>query len=108
MKKAQTISDSSQSHGNNNTFLGTRNPRQVRAINALLESPITREQLDRVAGCSNSPDLISRLRARGLEIRCKSKNVRDRDDKLCQVGVYELTELDRQKIAEWQKCKEAV
>ena len=47
-------------------FTGTDNPRHLRALTALLRRPVSREQLDSIAGCSNGPALISDLRDRGL------------------------------------------
>ena len=47
-------------------FNGTDNPRYLRAIHALLVRPVPREQLDRVAGCSNGPALVAALRDLGL------------------------------------------
>ena len=52
-------------------------PRELRAINALMQHPMPREKLDREAGCSNSPELVSNLRRKGLEIPCE--RVKDRD-----------------------------
>lgn len=63
-------------------FSGTDNPRFLRAIHALLVRPIPREQLDRVAGCSNGPALIAELRDLGLGkdgLPCTMVPDRDRD-----------------------------
>lgn len=44
-------------------------PRQKRLLQALLSGPVTREQADRISRASNSPDVVARLRARGVCIR---------------------------------------
>ena len=42
------------------SFSGTDNPRHLRVIQAVTVRPISREELDRVAGCANGPDLVIR------------------------------------------------
>jgi len=64
--------------------------RQMRAINALRSRPIMREELDRLAGCSNSPELVRQLRCKGLDIECQKISVLDRDGKVCKSGRYEF------------------
>lgn len=72
------------------------NPREHRALLALLAAPLTREQLDRVAGASNSPDLVARLRhGLGLGIPCEREPVKDRDGRTVQRGVYRLAPTDK-------------
>lgn len=39
-------------------FTGTSNPRELRAIHALMIRPMPREHLDKFVGCSNGPDLV--------------------------------------------------
>ncbi|ONJ06921.1 hypothetical protein A8F33_10195 [Burkholderia cenocepacia] len=91
-------------------FTGTRSPRHLRALRALLASPagLAREQLDRVAGCSNGPALVSDLRAKGLEVPCFMRTVHDRDDREVEAGVYVLTELDRNKVGRWLAAQDGV
>ena len=60
-----------------------------------------REELDRVAGCSNGPELISNLRQRGLEIPCERTKKKDRDLFDCYPGVYFLTPKDRRLVFRW-------
>lgn len=86
---------------NSAKFTGTDNPRHLRAIDALLRRPIPREALDRIAGASNSPELIAELRRRGLEVPCERISFTDRDGKECRPGVYSLTKADRRKIYQW-------
>jgi hypothetical protein len=83
---------------NHTEFRLTDNPRELRALHALLRRPMPREHLDREAGCSNGPDLISRLRDRGLEIPCDKAPVIDRDGREVKCGIFHLTATDRRKL----------
>ena len=80
-------------------FAGTDNPRHLRAIAALRVRSQTREAIDRVAGCSNGPDLIAELRRRDLDVPCTRIPCYDRDGREVQRGVYHLTNADRRKLA---------
>ncbi len=72
-----------------------QSPRQSRALSALLTGPKTREQIDRIAGASNSPDVIGRLRKRfGLTLPCELERIRDQDGRSVERGVYSLTDED--------------
>src|SRR5215813_10833729 len=82
-------------------FTGTENPRHLRALSALLRRPMPREHLDREAGCSNGPQLVSELRARGLEVPCERAPVIDRDGREVYRGVYTLSQCDRRHISRW-------
>ena len=88
-------------------FLGTDNPRYLRAIQALITRPVPREELDRVAGCSNGPALIAELRALGLPapecLPCHRVPCFDRDGEEVRRGVYSLTPLGRRRITEWKR-----
>ena len=79
-------------------FLGTDNPRHLRAIHALWVSPQPREAIDNRAGCSNGPELIAELRRRGLEIPCERTQVIDRDGVTVRIGIYSLSSQDRAMI----------
>lgn len=83
-------------------FLGTDNPRELRAIHSLLVRPMPREHLDRAVGCSNGPDLVSRLRDKGLELPCDMVPDTDRDGNHIKRGVYFFTSNDRRHIRAWQ------
>lgn len=83
-------------------FLGTNNPRHLRAIAALLRRPMPRESLDKEAGASNAPELVAELRRRGLEVPCERIRFIDRDGYLCRPGVYRFTTADRRKFYAWQ------
>lgn len=70
--------------------------REHRALMALLAEPLTREQLDRTAGCSNGPDLMMNLRRKlGLKIECQMQDVEDRDGRVVKRGRYVLTDDDQ-------------
>ena len=82
-------------------FSGTDNPRQLRALTVLLRRPVPREQLDSLAGASNSPELVAELRRRGLEVPCERIRFIDRDGYTCRPGVYSLTLADRRMVYAW-------
>jgi len=79
----------------------TSNPRHLRGLRLLMIRPVKREELDKVAGCSNAPELVAELRRRGLEIPCTRLKCLDRDGKECRPGIYHLTEKDRRVIYRW-------
>ena len=75
-------------------------PRHRRIVHALQTRSRTREQIDRIAGASNGPDEILRLREKlGIEIPCVRIPAFDRDGHDVQIGVYSLTTSDRRKIS---------
>lgn len=69
---------------------GLFTPRQQRAINALRLGPCLREEIDRIAGASNGPQVISELRDKGFVIPCLPEKSIDRDGKPCRPGRYYL------------------
>ena len=77
-------------------------PRQVRALTALMHGPLSREDLDKIAGVTNSPSVVAQLRRRGLEIPCTMVATLDRDGRPCKFGVYHLTDADRDAIGRWR------
>ncbi len=83
-------------------FSGTDNPRHFRVINSLLLNSRKREEVDRIAGTSNGPELIAELRRRGLDIPCTLIPGYDKDGLPVRFGVYSFTEKDRRKIKAWQ------
>jgi len=89
------------------TFCGTDNPRHLRVIQAVSVRPVPREELDRVAGCSNGPQLVSDLRGLGLEMPCTRTKQIDRDLFACFPGVYHLTQTDRRKLTAWKRKRAA-
>lgn len=87
--------------GNSAKFIGTDNPRHLRAIALLMQRPAKREELDNRAGCSNSPELVAELRRRGLAVPCERDPDRDRDGEPIRRGVYFFTAGDRRKLNGW-------
>lgn len=76
--------------------LRRKNPRRVRILQALLERPRSREELDRIAGASNVPDIMMRMRRElGLDFECEHVDAVDRDGRACRPGIYSLTEVGR-------------
>ena len=73
-------------------------PRQSRAIDALVAGAVMRETLDRVVGCSNSPEVVRQLREMGISIDCEMVEHRDRDGKVCRPGRYSLTNKGRKAL----------
>ena len=93
-------------HKNARHFVGTDNPRALRAIMALITSPRSREALDRIAGCSNGPDLIAEIRRKGLQVPCKRTPCIDRDGLEVKRGIYYLTDKDRRLVRAWLRRRE--
>ena len=89
------------------SFLGTENPRHLRVIQAVTVRPLPREELDRVAGCSNGPELVAELRRRGLDMPCTRTKKIDRDMFECFPGVYHFTQADRRKLLAWKRKRTA-
>ena len=88
-------------------FTGTDNPRQLRAIAALLRRPTPRAQLDDIVGCANAPELMAELRRRGLDAPCERIHFVDRDNRVCRPGVYSFTLSDRRKLYRWIASRKA-
>lgn len=75
------------------------NPREVRLLMALLQRSLSREALDRVVGCSNSPDHVMKLRRQhNLDLPCKRVAGTDRDGNPVRCGWYSTTPKDRTTI----------
>jgi hypothetical protein len=87
-------------------FAGTENPRYLRVLQALGLRARSREEIDKIAGASNGPQLIANLRAAGLAIPCRLVPGIDRDGNPIRFGVYELDASDRKKIVRWQRQRE--
>ena len=87
-------------------FLGTDNPRHLRALAALLRRPRSRKQLDAVAGASNSPELVAELRRRGLEVPCVRSPCIDRDGFEVKRGIYYFTAKDKRLIRRWKNKRQ--
>lgn len=104
MENALPHNKAEQSAPNKRQFTGTDNPLGLRALAVLLRRPVLREELDRVAGCANGPDLVSGLRSRGLgkdHLPCELIQFVDRDGFTCRAGVYSLTVQGRRMVYAW-------
>ncbi|MBU1360906.1 MAG: hypothetical protein KKC85_10970 [Gammaproteobacteria bacterium] len=67
-------------------------PYEQRAVEALLEGPKMRHDLDSIVGCENSPDVIMRAsREFGFRIECERVRMLNRDRRPCFPGRYYLT-----------------
>ena len=102
MKTPDPTKKAESSAPNSAKFTGTDNPRHLRAITVLIRRPVSRQELDSVAGASNSPELVAELRRRGLDVPCDRIHFIDRDGKDCRPGVYRLSDADRRKVHQWQ------
>lgn len=65
--------------------------REATALRCLAVCTHSREQLDRAAGVSNSPDVIMRLRRMGFMIACTRRRATDKHGKPCYPGDYTLS-----------------
>ena len=101
MKNAPFHNQAEQSAPSKRKFKGSDNPRQLRALAVLLRRPVSREELDHIAGCSNGPELVAELRRRGLNVPCERIRFIDRDGFTCRPGVYSLTIADRRMVYAW-------
>lgn len=101
MSNARPSIKTESSAPNKRKFTGTDNPRHLRALAALLRRPLPREHLDRVAGATNSPELVAELRRRGLDVPCERIRFIDRDGYTCRPGVYALSNQDRRMVNAW-------
>jgi hypothetical protein len=75
--------------------------REKKALNALNNNPVMRENLDTIAGCSNSPELVAGLRRKGLMVPCERVERFDKDGNSCYPGHYSLMPEDRVIVREW-------
>ena len=98
MKNARPPLKAEPSDLDNRKFTGIYTPRQYRVINALLSGPRTREQIDRIAGASNGPEVIRQIRAKGVAIKCQMVRHIDRDGKPGRHGLYHLPRTERAKF----------
>lgn len=87
---------------NSAKFTGTDNPRHLVSNHVLIRRPVSRQELDSVAGASNSPELVAELRRRGLDVPCDRSTLSTGTEKDCRPGVYRLSEADRRKVHQWQ------
>lgn len=81
------------------------NARHIRAVRALLVCEHFREELDRAAHASNSPQIVKDLRDSGIDIKCTLVTVTRMDGSVCRPGVYSLTEAGRASAIKWLERK---
>jgi hypothetical protein len=86
-------------------FTEIKSPRQLRLLHALMTRPRPREEMDRIAGCPNSPSQVALLRRKGFAIPCARLCTLDFDGLPVYRGVYFLTPADRRMIVR-RVCKE--
>lgn len=87
------------------SFSGTANPRHLRVITSLMIRPRKREEIDRIAGASNGPELMAELRRRGLRAKCRRTPGIDRDGYPIKFGVYEFDDGDRHAVIAWLRLR---
>ena len=73
------------------------NQRHRRAVAALLSGPKFREELDRIVGCSNFPEIAAKLRRHlfGQHLQCERVERIDRHGKRTYPGRYFLSKVGR-------------
>lgn len=88
------------------TFLGPTSPRQERVLEALMSGvSMTNANVRAIAHAANGPDVIAKLRARGLsasdDLVTEYVDIVDADDKTARIGRWRLTDAGRLKVAAW-------
>jgi hypothetical protein len=101
--QAQSTSNQSSLHFTTTKFIGTTNPKRIRALHALTYRDwVSREDLDRLIGASNSPDAIMQLRRKyGLDIIMREVQAINRDGRHIWYGKYQLAYDDKVMVREW-------
>lgn len=108
MKDARpTPKDKAGDAGKQSQFTGTTNRRHLRVIVALTHRMRTREEVDRIAGASNGPEVIAELRRRGLDLPCTRVPCIDRDGFEVKRGIYSLSSADLARIRAWRRRRDA-
>ena len=107
---AQDSAIVAEPHGKNKLALVNAaprlSPRQARVLDALRPGHwVDREPLDRIAGSSNSPDVIRKIRRKiGQDaIDMELIDGTDRDGKPCRTGRYRLTEQGRDRLIQLER-----
>ena len=80
----------------------TNNPSELRLLEVLRKGSISREQADKVNTASNSPNVVRRLREKGLEVPCERVPFVKKDCRLSWYGRYRLTVNDRKLIRQFE------
>lgn len=82
-------------------FIRINTARQYRVLAALHKGGRCREDVDRIAGASNGPEVVRQLRELGWDIPCQLVAHTDRDGLKGKHGVYSLSSNDRLKLRAW-------
>ena len=72
----------------------TSNQTELRALSALVAARgrgVSRKDLDKACGASNSPEIVRRLRVKGFAIHCEMRKTRNRFGESVQAGYYTLS-----------------
>ena len=86
-------------------FQGTRNINELRALDVLIKAegkPVSRKDLDRLCGAANSPEIVRRLREKGLPIKCDMQEQVNRFGEPVRAGYYSLTPNAMAQLRLWQ------
>lgn len=75
-------------------------PREKRLLSAIARDWVDRQRCDAVAGATNSPDIVLRLRKRYGEdlIGMRWVDGTDRDGRPCRWGQYRLSDAGRERL----------
>ena len=76
-------------------FSKCQTPRYFRTLRDLAVGPLMREELDRVSGSSNGPEVVAALIRAGWHIECERLDRIDRDGRPCKPGRYTLQDNQR-------------
>lgn len=107
MKTPEPSNENPSAPNSANSKTNKLTPRQLRTIAALIDKPtgwISREQIDRIAGASNGPQIIFELRRKvtgydGLDMA--RMDAVDRDGKPCKPGFYRINAKGRERVAKY-------
>lgn len=114
--KNAPIAKSNESAANHKTnhsikpFAGTSNASELRAIDAFIKArgkQVSRKDLDRACASTNSPEIVRRLKAKGLAIECELKSTVNRFGESVQAGFYSLTPYAHEKLRLWLSKKDS-
>ena len=100
-ENARLPKDEKTSAPSKREFTGTGNLRHLRVLHALQTRPRPREDIDRIAGASNGPELMAELRRRGLDVPCSRTPCIDKDGFEVLRGIYHLTDTDKARLRAW-------
>jgi hypothetical protein len=76
--------------------------RQQRVCSALAKfGKLWREEVDRIAGASNGPEVMHQLKRKGLEWECDRIKGVDRDGNACEPGLYSIVGGGRETLHAW-------